>query len=97
MPNLELPANTKVKVARPGPPPDSIKCLKDVHVNPRTRKQLIEGFWKGTRSISGHVAFIGNETDRERLRHDGKMMVRISDLSAQHVDVVVPVSEILPA
>lgn len=96
-PNAELPANTKVRVARPGPPPDDVKFVKDVNVNPRTRKQLVEGFWKGQRSISGHVGFVANESDRDRLRRDGKMLVRISDLSAQHVDIIVSCSEVLPA
>jgi hypothetical protein len=91
-----LPANTKVKAARPGPPPEDVKFAKDVNINPRTRKQLIVGFWKAQRSISGHVAFVANESDRDRLRRDGKMMVRISDLSAQHVDIIVPSSELLP-
>lgn len=95
--NTELPANSKVKVARPGPPPEDVKFIKDLNINPRTRKQLLAGFWKGQRSISGHVAFVANESDRERLRRDGKIMVRISDLSAQHVDIIVPSTEVLPA
>jgi hypothetical protein len=93
----ELPANSKVKVVRTGPPPEDVTFIKDLHINPRTRKQLIQGFWKGQRSISGRVAFVANESDRDRLRKEGKLLVRISDLSAQHVDVVIPATEVLPA
>lgn len=93
----ELSANSKVKAARPGPPPDDVKFIKDLQINPRTRKQLVEGFWKGQRSISGRVAFVANEADRDRLRREGKLLVRISDLSAQHVDVIIPATELLPA
>lgn len=93
----ELSAGTKVKIAQPGPPPEELKWVKDLRLNPRTRKQLIEGFWKGQRTISGHVAFVRNESDRERLRKEGKVVVRISDLSAQHVDVIVPTDQIIPA
>ncbi|GMU24294.1 MAG: hypothetical protein AMXMBFR13_43680 [Phycisphaerae bacterium] len=92
----EFSANTKVKVAQTGPPPDDVKCVKDVSVNPRTRKQLMEGFWKNHRGISGRVAFIPNDSDRERLRREGKVMVQISDLSAQHITVIVPRTMLLP-
>lgn len=83
-------ANTKVKAAQTGSPPEELQVVKDLRTNPRTRKQLIEGFWKAQRGISGHVAYVGNETDRERLRRQGKVMVLISDLSAQHVNVIGP-------
>ena len=95
--HVELPSNTKVKVTLSGPPPDDVKCVKDVSVNPRTRRQLIEGFWKGHKTVRGHVAFVANESHRDRLRREGKIMVRISDLSAQHIMVVVPSDCIQPA
>ncbi len=95
--NAAFSSGAKVKAAQTGPPPDDVKCVKDVHINPRTRKQLIEGFWKGQRSISGHVAFVGNDSERERLRREGRVMVRISDLSAQHVNVIVPATLLAPA
>jgi hypothetical protein len=89
-PHVELSANSKVKVVMPGPPPEDLKWVKDLRLNPRTRKQLIEGFWKGQRTIHGHVAFVANEADRDRLRREGKVMVRLSDLSAQQVTIIVP-------
>lgn len=92
-----LSANTKVRPTMPGPPPEDVKWVKDLRLNPRTRKQLIEGFWKEQRSVSAHVQFVANESDRERLRKEGKVMVLISDLSAQHVTVIVPTSMIAPA
>ena len=95
--HVEMSSNSKVRAARLGPPPEDVKWVKDLHVNPSTRKQLIEGFWKGQRSISGRVAFIGNESDRARLRREGKLMVRISDLSAQHVNVIAQAAQLLPA
>lgn len=94
--HAELSANSKVKPALPGPPPDDVKVVKDVHINPRTRRQLIEGFWKGQRSISGRVAYVQNESDRDRLRRDGKVMILIGDLSAQQIRVIVPLYQIRP-
>lgn len=90
--HAEFTTNAKLRVVQPGPPPEEVHWVKDVHVNPRTRKQLINGFWGDHRGISGHVAYVANESDRDRLRKDGKVMVRISDLSAQHVTVIAPIA-----
>ncbi len=90
--HTEFGANTKVKPAQTGAPPADVTTVKDTRINPRTRKQLVEGFWKGQRGISGQVAYVGNESDREKLRKEGKLMVLISDFSAQHVTVIAPAS-----
>lgn len=86
----QFSSSTKVTVAEPGQPPQDLKWVKDLHVNPRTRKQLIEGFWNQHRRISGQVMFVASDSEREKLRREGKVMVRISDLSAQHITVIVP-------
>lgn len=88
--HTELPSNTKVRVVQIGGPPGDIEMVKDLHTNPRTRKQLVEGFWKRQRGINGQIAYIGNDTERERLRKVGKVMVLISDFSAQSVKIIAP-------
>ena len=90
--HVELAANTKVKAAQTGNPPEGVEAIKDLHTNPRTRKQLIEGFWKGQRGITAQIAYIGSDTERERLRKAGKVMVLISDFSAQHVSIIAPLT-----
>ncbi|MEP0845114.1 MAG: hypothetical protein HRF43_20620 [Phycisphaerae bacterium] len=95
--HVEFTAHTKVKPAQPGPPPEDVKWVKDIRLNPRTRKQLIEGFFGDHRGIFGHVAYVANESDRERLRKEGKLMVQISDLSAQHVTIIAPMRYFKPA
>lgn len=86
----ELSANCIVKVIQPGAPPTDIEWVRDVHVNPRTRRQLIEGFWKGHRGISGQVAYVANESERDRLRRQGKVLIHLRDVSAQKVSIIVP-------
>jgi hypothetical protein len=88
--HTELAANTKVRAAQTGNPPEGVEAIKDLHTNPRTRKQLIEGFWKRQKGITGQIAYVGNDTERERLRKAGKVMVLISDFSAQHVTIIAP-------
>ncbi len=86
----EFSSNATVKVAHFGPPPNDIQWVKDVHVNPRTRRQLIEGFWSGHRGITGHVAYVASESDREKLRRSDRVMIQLRDLSAQKVVIIVP-------
>ena len=88
--HTELSANTKIRVVQIGGPPGDLQVIKGLHTNPRTRKQLVEGFWKRQRGISGQIAYIGNDTERERLRKAGKVMVLISDFSAQSVKIIAP-------
>lgn len=90
--HTEFAPSSKVKPAQTGAPPEGLEAVKDIRGNPRTRKQLIEGFWKGQKSVSGQVAYIPNETDRERLRKAGKVMVVISNYAAEHVSVIGPIS-----
>lgn len=90
--HFEFSATVKVRVVQPGPPPEDVKVVKDLSINPRTRKQLIQGFWGEHKGISGRVAYVANESDRDRLRKDGKVMIQISDLSAQHVNIIAPMS-----
>ena len=85
-----LSTSTKVQVANPGSPPNNLEWVRDIHINPRTRKQLIEGFWKRKRGVSGQVAYVANESDRERLRKEGKLRILIRDPSSQTITVIVP-------
>lgn len=87
---VTLSTSTKVQVAAPGSPPNSIEWVRDIHVNPRTRRELIEGFFKRKRGISGVVAYVANESDRIRLRKEHKLRIQIRDPSAQTVVVIVP-------
>ena len=85
-----LSTSTKVQVTDPGSPPNNVEWVRDIHINPRTRKQLIEGFWKRKRGISGQVAYVANESDRTRLRKEGKLRIQIRDPSAQAITIIVP-------
>jgi len=86
----KLSTSTKVQVTTPGSPPNNVEWVRDIHINARTRKQLIEGFWQRKRGISGQVAYVVNESDRTRLHKEGKLRIQIRDPSAQTITIIVP-------
>ncbi len=85
-----LSAASPVRISEPGPPPADVGWVRDIRLNPRTRRQLIEGFWKGHKNVSGQVAYVANESDRDRLRRKGMIMINLRDVSAQKVTIIIP-------
>ena len=87
----ELTSNTKVKVSNPSTSvPNDIEWVKDIRINSRTKKQLIEGFWKGKKGISAKISYVSSESIRTKLKKEKKVMVQLMDQCAQKVTVIVP-------
>lgn len=93
----EFTSSTKVKVTEPGDPPTDIEWVRDIHINGRTRRQLTSQFWKQHRGIIGQVSYVSSESQREKLRREGKVMVHVSDPSAQSIVLIIPVKYLTKA
>jgi len=92
----DFASNMKVKVANPGSVPLGVEWVKDTTVNPRTKAQLINGFWREKKEIIGKVAYVSKESLRTKLRKEKKIMVKLMNASAQSISIIVPKIFIIP-
>lgn len=78
--NKFLAVGTKVKIAQPMDPPDWSKWDDDKGRTSATVKRRLQSqFFKGNKSISAEVVHVSKESERERLRRDGRVKLRIRD------------------
>ncbi len=85
-----IPAGTRVRVREPGPVPHWSTWDND---NQRTsvpvKKRLQSAFFKGDRKIQAEVVYIGNESERDKLRTQGRVKVQLRDPAGSMIVVTV--------
>ena len=86
----DFEVNMAVRPAIKGYPPKDVDWVKDLTVTPRVKKQLIEGFWKWKKEVTGKIAYISKESDRARLRKKKAVMIKLINVSAQSITIIVP-------
>ena len=91
----ELETNMTVRVVS-GSDPQAVEWVRDLTINPRTKKLLIADFWKGKKEITGKISYVGKESVRAKLRKEKKVMVKLMNASAQSITIIVPKTFLVP-
>lgn len=81
-----LAAGTKVKVAEPMAVPTWSECDDDKgRTSMPTRQRLQQLFFRGDKKVAAEVVYISNETERDRLRRQGRVKIRIRESSGSMI------------
>ncbi len=77
-----LAVGSKVQVAEPMEVPEW-STWDDDHgrVSASIKKRLQAMFFKGSNKLTAEIMYVGNETEREKLRRLGRVKVRLRDQS----------------
>jgi hypothetical protein len=80
--NKNLPVGAKVRVAEPMEPPDWSTWDDDKGRTSGTVKKRLQGmFFRGDKKVVAEIVYIAKETEREKLRRNGQIKVRLRDPS----------------
>ncbi len=86
--NKFLAVGTKVKVAEPMDVPDWSKWDDDKgRTSGSVKKRLQSQFFQGNRNIVGEIIYISRESEREKLRKQGRVKVRIRDQAGTNLTI----------
>lgn len=93
-----LSAGTRVKVRGGGPVP-SWSTWDDDHQRTSTpvKKRLQKMFFGGDRKIQAEVVFIANESERDRLRSQGRVKVQLRDAAGSSIVVTAGSEDLVQA
>ncbi len=94
-PTKFIAAGTRVKVSSPISVPSWSTWDND---GGRTRtaikKRLQQLFFRGDKRISAEVVYIANESERDKLRGDGRVKVELRDQAGTMITVTAPVDDL---
>lgn len=86
-----LVSGTRVKVKTPGSVPMHSEWDDDgQRTSTPVKKRLQTQFFAGHKGISGEVVYVGNESERERLRAKGMCKVQIRDQAGSLIVISAP-------
>ena len=86
----------RVQAVEKGDPPKDVEWVRDVRINARTKRLLMQGFWKQKRDITGKVAYVASESVRSKLRKEKKLMIKLINPCAQRISIIVAERHIKP-
>lgn len=90
-----IAAGTRVKVASPVSVPSWSTWDNDGgRTSTPVKKRLQQLFFRGDRRISAEVVYIGSESERDKLRSNGRVKVQLRDPAGSMVTVTAPVDNI---
>ena len=86
----------RVQAVEKGDPPNDVEWVRDMRINARTKRLLMQGFWKQKRDITGKVAYVVSESMRSKLRKEKKIIVQLMNPCAQRINIIVAEKHIKP-
>mgnify|MGYP005865835661 CR=1 FL=1 len=94
--SIHFAAGTRVQVSSPMEVPEW-SSWDDDHgrVSTPVKKRLQGAFFKGDRKVSAEVIYISRESEREKLRRQGRIKVRARDLSGTSVTFTADARELV--
>ena len=73
---IRLSAGARVKIKTPGPVPTWSSWDCDGHrTSTSVKRRLQQLFFKGDKRISGQVVYLSRESERDRLKRDGRVKI----------------------
>ena len=76
--NKYMAVGSRVRVSEPMAVPEWSTWDDDRgRTNPSVKKRLQAAFFRGDRKISAEVVYIGKESEREKLRRQGRIKLRV--------------------
>lgn len=86
--NKYMAVGTKVKVAEPMDVPDWSKWEDDKgRTSGPVKKRLQAQFFQGKRNVVGEIVYVAKESERDKLRRDGRVKVRIRDQAGTYLTI----------
>jgi hypothetical protein len=75
-----MSAGTRVRIEAPGPVPNWSTWDDDgQRTSTPVKRRLQQLFFNGDRKIQAEVVYVGNESERDRLRNLGRVKVQLRD------------------
>ena len=90
-------AGTRVRLKSPGPVPEWSVWDPCQRTSTSVKRRLQQLFFKGDNRVQAEVAYIANESARDRLRSQGRIKVELRDAAGSTVTVLADADSIAPA
>ena len=91
----QLASGTRVKIKEPGAVPVFSSWEDDAQrTSTPVKKRLQTQFFAGHKGIAGEILYVGNETDRDRMKAKGLCKVQIRDQAGSMIVITAPMANL---
>ncbi len=92
-----LAAGTRVKVKSPGPTPQWSVWEPCQRTSSHVKKRMQDLFFKGDRRITAEIVYIASESDREKLKSQGRVKLYLRDAAGSSVTILADANNLAAA
>lgn len=93
-----LPAGTRVRVQTPGPTPSWSEWDDDKQrTSTPVKRRLQEMFFRGDKKLQAEVLYIGNESERDKLKRNNRVKVQLRDPSGSMIVITADATNLTKA